>query len=560
MINLINDPWIPVRLAGGESVKIRPTDLAGSEGGLPVDLDSARPDYDGALIQILIGLYQTFLAPPNEDEWWAWFETPPGAAVLSDKLAPWADAFNLTGERAFMQDVDELPERFRAKIDALHLTAPGNQTLAHNKDLFLKRQDAFQMCATCAPLALAAAQFNATAGGPGFRTSVRGGGPITTILRGENLWQHVWLNVLPRTELVGFEPPNRDVLHHTLPWMGPCRESSKQGVSTTTQDVNQHQVYWSSSKRLQLEDFLELDEAARCDVCGQAAHRLVSQYRELRYGTNYVGPWIHPLTPYTHSDKNDPNPLKGSPDGFAYRHWRGIVASFDAADRKPAQTVQYFRSYREPEFARGYPDLAVGVWAFGYDADNAKIRSWQEGFYPLVTLETDTDRDAFDLVVGLMIESADDAAHALKTAIKQALYGEVEITSTGKRKWRYDDAASTDKALFMQCGMQFWRETEAAFYERIFALPPVMRDEARLDEIKKSWLNTIERTALRIFDETTSFGNFRNADAKASSMARSSFRWAFRHSDKQGTKDGFIARTLSIRKRITPTATGDSDE
>ncbi len=549
-INLINDPWLPVRRADGSRDRVRPADIVGAADSptTPVSLDAARPDYDGAAIQILVGLIQTFLPPADEDAWWAWFEEPPAVDELHGLLAPLAEFFELTGVPAFMQDVEELPEKFESQIDSLHLTAPGNNTLNHNKDLFLKRQDSFAMCPTCATLALAASQFNATAGGPGFRTSIRGGGPVTTILRGRTLWDDVWLNVLPRHALSGFEPPDPSNLAATLPWLGECRESSKAGVDTPFGEINSHQSFWSNSKRLRVRPAEEADGRA-CSVCGANDDLLFTRYRELRYGTNYVGPWEHPLTPYTHQDGNDPNPLKGSPDGFGYKHWRGIVANHDGANRKPARSVQHFRSEREEDFALDYPEYPIRVWAFGYDADNAKIRSWHEGTYPIVALPEDGLREKFDWIVGLLVEAADEAASAVKTALKQALYGEVEITSTGKRKWSYDASASTDASLFTQAETEFWRRTEASFYAILPPLGRALRDEDAVEEVKLQWLKVIERRALELFDEVASYGNFRNADPKVGSMARSGLRYAFlRGTEKR--KAGWIAKTLQISNQI----------
>lgn len=551
-INLINDAWIPIRRASGERAKVRPADIAATPGpDAPMELDAARPDYDGALIQILVGMFQCFLPPVDEDGWWRWLETPPTPDAVHDVLARWAFAFDLVGERAFLQDSEDLPEKFRSQINALHLTSPGAQTLNHNKDLFLKRHESFAICPGCSALALAAAQFNATAGGPGFRTSVRGGGPVTTILRGRTLWEDVWLNVVPTQELRDFTPVDPERIAATLPWMGSCRESSKGGVDTPKEEVNVHQVYWSSSKRLQLDEFDHHDPPQPCDVCGDPSSRLVSTYRELRYGTNYVGPWMHPLTPYTLSEKNDPNSLKGTSDGFSYNHWRGIVATHDTANRRPGEVVQYFRKNRESEFVDEFTGVPIRVWAFGYDADNAKIRSWQEGVFPVVAV-ADEARETFDAVVRQLVEAAEQTASGLRTAIKQALYGRVEITSTGKRKWSYDSTAKVDAALFVQAQGQFWRDTETAFYRTLSQLPQNLNEREVVDDLKRTWLSRLQRAALAIYDATVAYGNFRNADPKTASMARRSLRYAFRHSDDPKHKDGFVAQALELLNRPHP--------
>lgn len=531
MINLIRDRWIPLRTRNAVDA-IRPCDIVRVG---EAELCGARPDYNGALIQILIGLYQTFVTPRTEDEWADWLHDPPTSEELAERLEPWAHAFELSGEFAFMQDAEDFDGSSK-QIDALHLTAPGEQTLNHNKDFFQKRQDSYRICAVCAALGVAAAQFNAPAGGPGFRTSVRGGGPITTVFRGRSLWQDVWLNIIPQSSSQ-LTPVRAEQVAQALPWMGPCRESSKTGVATTTEDVNGHQVYWSCSKRLRLDPFEQLDAPVACDCCGASTHAVVASFREIQYGTNYTGPWLHPLTPYTYSDKGDaPNPLKGAPGGLRYNHWRGIVAERPEKNQKPAEVIQRLRTHFEAEDRN---EAEPRVWAFGYDADNAKIRSWHESTYPLHPLK-DEERERFDLEVERLLNAAEVAASELLTAIKRALYGELR---TGGNWYLPDIAKKNDKSLFIQAQTQFWHRTQAEFYAAMHDVREMLGDEEMKSDLKVKWLKTLRNCALAIFDEATSYGNFRNADPESSTRARRLLNWMFLHNVE---REGSVAKQLEI--------------
>ena len=90
-----------------------------------------------------------------------------------------------------------VPNDLRSPIAALLIEQPGDKTLKDNTDLFIHRGQMQSLCPACAAAALYTLQAFAPSGGKGHRTSMRGGGPLSTLLKGRNLWESVWLNVLP---------------------------------------------------------------------------------------------------------------------------------------------------------------------------------------------------------------------------------------------------------------------------------------------------------------------------------------------------------------------------
>ncbi len=54
--NLLTTPWLPVRRADGASELIIPDRLTVNPANPIVALDAPRPDFNGALVQFLIGL------------------------------------------------------------------------------------------------------------------------------------------------------------------------------------------------------------------------------------------------------------------------------------------------------------------------------------------------------------------------------------------------------------------------------------------------------------------------------------------------------------------------
>ena len=101
-MNLLQDPWMPVRDAQGRRDWIAPDRLAEAQWRA---FDADRPDFNGALAQFAIGLLQTTTPVADSVGWREWFRAPPNADTLRAWFAPVADAFALDGDGPrFMQD------------------------------------------------------------------------------------------------------------------------------------------------------------------------------------------------------------------------------------------------------------------------------------------------------------------------------------------------------------------------------------------------------------------------------------------------------------------------
>ena len=148
--NLIDEKWIPVKRRDGSETMIAPWEVTDLFAENPVGLLNApRPDFNGALIQFLIGLVQTVAAPANRMEWKVKLNKPPEPEELKTKFASVRHAFELGGEGPrFMQDLEKL-EADEGCIDGLLIDMPGDSTRKMNKDHFVKRNTVACMCPTC---------------------------------------------------------------------------------------------------------------------------------------------------------------------------------------------------------------------------------------------------------------------------------------------------------------------------------------------------------------------------------------------------------------------------
>ena len=485
-MNLLKLKWISVSLRDGAQEAVAVSDLGRGD---IVDIATPRADFRGALYQFLIGLLQTAFAPEHLKEWRQRWREPPDAEILEKAFASYAPAFNIyssIGEPAFMQDLT-LDEGEQKEIAALFIEAPGGKTLRDNQDHFIKRGGISTLSPEAAALALFTLQINAPSGGVGHRVSVRGGGPLTTLVlppensEGDCLWRRLWLNVLTRVDMAQLPGDHQDdALERIFPWMAPTRTSEKKGMETYPEQAHPLQVYWSMPRRMRLQ---LSDQEGRCDLTGQPATSLVDRYLTKNYGINYTGHWQHPLTPYSFESGKEPLSIKAQPGGLGYRHWLGLAVTAQQGKftRTPALVV---RRYSERQNRISELDFNPRLWAFGYDMDNMKARCWYEAEMPLFNLDQETRENIADYAQK-MIEAATDALKTLKSALKSAWF----------------DRPKDAKGDISFLDANFWSATEAPFYHLLQQLVERLDDEDAIDGLLKEWAGTLKDEARKLFDQ-----------------------------------------------------------
>jgi len=297
-MNLIEDRWIPVQRLNGDQERIAPWELTSDFQNNPVvSLAAPRPDFKGGLMQFLIGLVQTS-APPDEregPEWEDWLEEPPAPEVLRETFAPYVDCFNLDGDGPrFMQDL-ELREGKDEPVSGLLIDSPGENTQKNNADHFVKRGRVESMCLPCVATALFSLQTNAPSGGAGHRTSLRGGGPLTTLIvldpqgsgmQQNALWYNIWLNILDKRVYGSPQDIDANKRNKIFPWLGITRTSEPpSGCATYSNDVHPLHMYWAMPRRLWLD--IESRREVACDICSINSSTTVNSYITRPWGFNY---------------------------------------------------------------------------------------------------------------------------------------------------------------------------------------------------------------------------------------------------------------------------------
>ncbi len=507
-MNLLKERWIPIRRASGAVERIAPPQITERIDTDPVvALDAPRPDFNGALIQFLIGLVQTAWVRAN----WFWDRdemlwSPPAPAELERMFAPLQEAFHFDGDGPrFMQDLTlgSSDRPARNDISALLIDFPGAQAIEKNSDHFVKRSSGGAFCPHCAAAALFCLMTNAPSGGAGHRTSLRGGGPLTTLVAyvpvtsthpPSALWRDVACNVLEGAAFTGRRSAHFD-LPDIFPWLQSIDRTTGKSGEVQPLDVSPLQVYWAMPRRIRL--LFDRGGAIHCALCGRETADSVEHYDTKNYGLNYKGPWRHPLSPYYRGKPTEPFlPVHPQPDGMTYRHWLGWALGVKRPGREvvPAEVVHAFHSSRvEPGQLR--------LWVFGYDMDNMKARCWYETTFPLFDLAPDraNSSDATDAVVDIvdrLIGAAESVAQFVRSAVRDAWLGGGE---------------SRGDLGFVEAS--FWSSTQEPFFATVRQAIDLVTRHGRdaFDQtasLRSGWLEVLRRSALQLFDKVAASGNF----------------------------------------------------
>lgn len=503
--NLLDEAWIPVRRASGRIDWIEPHRIAESEDP-PIALASPRPDFDGALLQFLIGLLQTASAPKDESSWRKRIEPPP-PEVLRTEFGIYRDVFELLGDGPrFMQETSlEESDPTELGVERLLLDAPGEQTLEQNADVFVKRRIGTPLGLRAASAALLTLQLNAPGGGKGYRTSLRGGGPLTTLLVHDTLWLTVWLNVLPASEFES-RGGNTDLeeIVARFPWMGPPR-TSENGEETGPVRIHPTQQFWAVPRRVLFQGPTRTDCCALTGAVGPVVERVFVK----SYGTNYKGAFDHPLTPYVEGKPGEPpNPKKLNTDGLPYRYWPLYAIGRDRFH--PARIVVHALAQRRLDAVRRATGTPPRLLAFGYSMDNAKAEAWFSGVAPIVDLPS-FDQE-FRRRVNQSVAVADEIRKTLNFCVLEAV----------KRRSK-DVKDKYDNALSATLARRFWSDTEAAFFDLVSDLRAaydVEPEEADIESRLRRWIETLQQAARRLFEDfSQERGDFAATDVKRVSEA-----------------------------------------
>jgi CRISPR system Cascade subunit CasA len=487
--NLLQNSFFPVLTRSARRVWLSFSELAASGVDEPLDFDWPRADFNIAALEFAVGVATLAFRPLKATDWEQLWDEPPGPEATRNAIAPFVPSFAVDGDGPrFMQELGGL-EGDATPIEALLIDTPGANGQKKNADVLTHRDRYAALGLPAAAMALYTLQQFAPSGGAGNRTSIRGGGPLSTfVLPGATrvhrppLWRVILAN-LPQGAGVDFDD---DDLPKILPWLAPTLVSDKaHGERQVSQgDVVAHsmQAFFGMPRRIALR-FAAPGVCAMTDETGP----LVDAFSQKPWGVNY-GLWAHPLTPYRRQKEGfEPYSVKPKSARFGYRDWTPVVVGeTHGALADPAQNVRLARSGRAMTL-RGADGAGASMRAAGWAMNNMEAVAYLSAEQPLHLADSEEAQIALDLLAKRLARSGEGAVSMLIQALKAALFSE------GAKP-------ATDKAVFEEARAAFYEASEDTFHDLLNALLEAPEAEGKTSS--REWLQALRRAAFAVFDAT----------------------------------------------------------
>ncbi len=487
-MNILLSDWLPVYLKDGRRAKIAPYELAKNFRSNPaVSLAFNRPDLDATVVEMLIGMLQTFYCPDERVKGmdWSYVYNNPDSDKLLAAFEPFAPYFNLLGDGIrFMQDRsirDETNEK-ELNPDELLIDIDANQS-------HFRKQRMESLCLSCMTAVLYTLQVRAYSGGSGHRQNIRTANAFTTIVRGETLWETCWLNVMGKSTVEKYGNVKKSMPDDIFPWALTTTE----GVELKSEDVSLLHCYWQMPRRV----FLKSTNKGNCMLChGEdlCVTKIVSSPKGVHYygidskGRKQTGEnWFHPLSPVKINDEKPFYKLfDHSEYGARYKHWLALTRA------EPAPCI----------IAAKQRNKAEKLWAFGYVCSSKMALFWDDGEFSIISLPTGdklAEKDA-EHVVHQLVDIATRAAEHLQKYAGRA----IALIAKGE-KGRKVKLPAIDKEPF---STRFWQVSEQDFYSHIKRLLDVVSGAISVEEVLLSWSDRVKYLAINVFDSFVDFDAF----------------------------------------------------
>ena len=281
-MNLLKDKWIPIQYQGTFkhiSLKELLTEDANCQISLP------RDDMELACLQLLVSLTQVLFIPEGKPQLRERIQQPITELKYIDAIEGKVDWFELDHpEQPFMQvrEVKAAELTDMAKLYA-GLTGATSSAFVNEPDL------ASRLCGTCTTIGLFNQASNCPSFGGGFKASLRGGSPVTTLVMGRDLRQTLWLNVLSKESLTSVMPWYEETFNEKPNWVQLVK--AKEQVEAHKTGLVRG-LFWQPAHI----ELVKGEEVSECDCCGQQ-DVLYTGFKKEKFVYDFNGVWPHPHGP-----------------------------------------------------------------------------------------------------------------------------------------------------------------------------------------------------------------------------------------------------------------------
>lgn len=283
-MDLLKTPWIPVRAQGGSGTfrLLTYKELLCEDEDWQISLP--RDDLELACLQLLICMTQIVFLPPDDDVLLERIDTPLTPDEFTEGISPCLEWFNLDHPTQPFMQTRGVVAKDVTPIQKLLIGLPEGT----NHAFFNAPGEVSVLSAPVAAIALFHQATNCPSFGGGFKGSLRGIAPITTLVDGRNLRERIWRNVLtPEFIRTDFPDWQHDLSQDLPTWIEPIRAK---------ETIHAHQIglarglFWQPAHV----ELVGSRESGPCDLLGIEAGPLYTGFRKEKFNFTLEGTWPHP--------------------------------------------------------------------------------------------------------------------------------------------------------------------------------------------------------------------------------------------------------------------------
>lgn len=284
-MNLLKDAWIAVRADDGAGPfrLLTYRELLCESGSWRVSLP--RDDLELACIQLLVCMTQIMFLPDDDDALEDRLDEPLSASAFEAGIEPCLDWFDLEHPTQPFMQTRGVQAKEVTPVQKLLIGLPeGN-----NHCFFNEPGEVAALSAPVAAIALFHQASNCPSFGGGFKGSLRGGAPITTLVDGPDLRSQVWRNCLTSGRLRKVLGPDwvHDPSLDRPTWVDPIRAGET--IHATGIGLARGLLWQPAHVEL-----IPAIASGRCDLLGIEAGTLYSGFRKEKFNFKLEGTWPHP--------------------------------------------------------------------------------------------------------------------------------------------------------------------------------------------------------------------------------------------------------------------------
>lgn len=282
-MNLVDDPWIPVRTDGGTGAfqLLTYRELLCNADNWQVSLP--RDDLELACIQLLVCMTQVMFLPEDKPTLRMRLAGPLSLEAFDAGVAPYRDWFDLDHPTQPFMQTRGVKASEATPIQKLLIGLPeGN-----NHAFFNEAGEVRRLSGPLAAISLFNQASNSPSFGGGFKGSLRGGAPITTLVAGTTLRDTVWRNVLTRPHIAARQIMTPGFDQDQPTWVKPIREKE---IIRWNEIGLVRGLFWQPARV----ELVKSEVNAPCDVLGGKAVPVYTGFLKEKFNFTVEGVWPHP--------------------------------------------------------------------------------------------------------------------------------------------------------------------------------------------------------------------------------------------------------------------------